>query len=180
MTGSLASPRGHHISYRLSTIRADARFLGKQSRALRLRLLHPVAAVVSSILCFVGALGIFREGRPLAVELILCGTLMAQIALGAINVILLAPIWLQMLHLLVAEVFWILLVVASADLLFADQCLSVPHAQNTKKRAHLGSCTSISKLEREHRFSLGREICGADLPRASHCGANLLFAVISF
>ena len=45
-------------------------------------------------------------------------TLATQIALGAMNVILLAPIWLQITHLLVAEMFWILLVLASADLLF--------------------------------------------------------------
>jgi heme A synthase len=60
---------------------------------------------------------------------------MAQIALGAINVILLAPIWLQMMHLLVADVFWIPLVLASADLLFTDRCLSIPHAQKTKSDA---------------------------------------------
>jgi hypothetical protein len=34
------------------------------------------------------------------------------------NVILLVPIWLQIGHLLVAEVFWILLVLASAEQLF--------------------------------------------------------------
>jgi len=34
------------------------------------------------------------------------------------NVVLLAPIWLQMAHLVVAEMFWILFVLASTDLLF--------------------------------------------------------------
>jgi hypothetical protein len=46
ITGSLASLGD---TYRLSTIRADARFLGKQSVLLRLRLLHPAAAVAGSI-----------------------------------------------------------------------------------------------------------------------------------
>jgi len=45
-------------------------------------------------------------------------TLTTQIAIGSMNVMLLAPIWLQMTHLLVAEMFWILLVLASTDLLF--------------------------------------------------------------
>jgi hypothetical protein len=33
----------------------------------------------------------------------------------------LAPVWLQMTHLLVAELFWILLVLASAELLLVEQ-----------------------------------------------------------
>jgi hypothetical protein len=51
----------------------------------------------------------------------LTAALITQIALGAINVILLAPIWLQMMHLLVAEMVWILLVLASAELLLVEQ-----------------------------------------------------------
>jgi len=43
---------------------------------------------------------------------------MTQIAIGAMNVMLLAPICLQMTHLLVAEMFWLFLVLASTDLLF--------------------------------------------------------------
>jgi hypothetical protein len=39
-------------------------------------------------------------------------------AVGAMNAVLLAAIWLQMAHLVVAEMFWILLVLASTDLLF--------------------------------------------------------------
>jgi len=53
-------------------------------------------------------------------------TLTGQIALGAMNVILLTPVWLQMTHLLVAEIFWILLVLASADQLFANHHSGVP------------------------------------------------------
>jgi len=34
-----------------------------------------------------------------------------------LNVLLLAPVWLQLTHLLVAEILWILLVLASANLL---------------------------------------------------------------
>jgi hypothetical protein len=45
-------------------------------------------------------------------------TLMTQIAIGATNVILLAPVWLQMTHLLVAKMFWLFLVLASTNLLF--------------------------------------------------------------
>lgn len=44
-------------------------------------------------------------------------TLLAQAAFGVLNVFLLASVWLQLTHLLVAEILWILLVLASADLL---------------------------------------------------------------
>jgi len=47
----------------------------------------------------------------------LTGTLLAQAALGVLNVLLLAPVWLQLTHLLAAEILWILLVLASANLL---------------------------------------------------------------
>jgi cytochrome c oxidase assembly protein subunit 15 len=48
---------------------------------------------------------------------LLQGTLSAQFILGSLNVMLLAPVWLQITHLLVADLFWIFLVLASADLL---------------------------------------------------------------
>ena len=37
------------------------------------------------------------------------------------NVILLGPVWLQMVHLVVADLFWICLVLASAELAFENQ-----------------------------------------------------------
>ena len=48
----------------------------------------------------------------------------AQASIGVMNVLLLAPIWLQIAHLLVADVLWILLVLTSADLVLerADTC----------------------------------------------------------
>ena len=48
----------------------------------------------------------------------LASVLIAQIGLGILNVVLLAPVWLQIVHLCVAELFWVLVVLASANLLF--------------------------------------------------------------
>jgi heme A synthase len=48
-------------------------------------------------------------------------TLLAQAALGILNVLLLAPVWLQLTHLMAAEIFWILLVMASADVLVKER-----------------------------------------------------------
>jgi heme a synthase len=85
---------------------------------LRLRLLHPVAAVIGSMYVFWLLWSNWRKEGHSPWIFILGLTLMTQIAIGAINVMLLAPICLQMTHLLVAELFWIFLVLASADLLF--------------------------------------------------------------
>jgi heme A synthase len=52
-------------------------------------------------------------------EVMLAGVLIGQTGLGILNVILVAPAWLQIVHLLVAELFWVLVVLASANLLFA-------------------------------------------------------------
>ena len=90
---------------------------------LRLRVLHPIAAVIGStyVLWLLQTFWRKQERSPWMPV-----TLTAQIALGAMNVILLAPVWLQMTHLLVAEIFWILLVLASADELFATHHSGVP------------------------------------------------------
>jgi cytochrome c oxidase assembly protein subunit 15 len=88
---------------------------------LRLRPLHPVAAVIGSMYVFWLLWSHWRQQDRSPWMFILGLTLTTQIALGAMNVILLAPLWLQMTHLLVAEMFWILLVLASTDLLFGPR-----------------------------------------------------------
>ena len=85
---------------------------------LRLRLLHPVEAVIGSMYVFWLLWSHWRKQDHSPWVFILGLTLMTQIAIGAMNVMLLAPICLQMTHLLVAEMFWLFLVLASTDLLF--------------------------------------------------------------
>jgi cytochrome c oxidase assembly protein subunit 15 len=86
----------------------------------RLRLLQPIAVVIGSIYVLWLLQNFWRKQERSPWMLLLTVTLTAQIALGTINVILLAPVWLQVTHLLVAEMFWILFVLASADQLFAN------------------------------------------------------------
>src|SRR5262249_15603268 len=85
---------------------------------LRLRLIHPVVASMGFlyILWMVHKLSRNREESSATLPF-LTTALLAQIGLGVLNVLLLAPVWLQITHLFVAEVFWILLVLASADVL---------------------------------------------------------------
>ena len=73
-------------------------------------------AAVLYVLWMLQKLSKNREESP-GILPFLTGTLLAQAALGILNVLLLAPVWLQLTHLLVAEILWILLVLASANLL---------------------------------------------------------------
>jgi cytochrome c oxidase assembly protein subunit 15 len=85
---------------------------------LRLRLLHPVAAVASALyILWIFVTSPMKQVRSRRKLVFLVATLFTQLGLGVLNVILLAPPWLQIVHLLVAELFWIALVLVSADLL---------------------------------------------------------------
>lgn len=55
----------------------------------------------------------------------LIGVYVAQLLLGALNVALRAPVWIQLTHLLLADLIWIGLVLLAAVAL-ARQPLSVP------------------------------------------------------
>jgi cytochrome c oxidase assembly protein subunit 15 len=119
MAGSLAS-LGDTIFPSDSLRHALMRDFSASSHVLlRLRLLHPLAAMIGSAYIFWLLWRLWRKQDHSCWMFVLGATLTTQMALGATNVILLAPIWLQIMHLLVAEMFWILLVLASADLLLA-------------------------------------------------------------
>jgi cytochrome c oxidase assembly protein subunit 15 len=119
MTGSLASLSDTLFSADSLRHAVLEDFSSSSPTLLRLRVLHPIAAVIGSLYVLWLLRAFWRKQERSAWMSLLPITLTGQIALGAMNVILLAPVWLQMTHLLVAEVFWILLVLASADQLFA-------------------------------------------------------------
>jgi heme A synthase len=73
---------------------------------LRLRLLHPVVAVAAAVFLLMYAL---RAG-PSRYARAVVGLVFAQVACGIFNWILLAPIWMQIVHLLIADLLWIALV----------------------------------------------------------------------
>lgn len=84
---------------------------------LRLRLLHPLSALLAGAflawLFLHGLSASARSGeRPLAWGLI--ALLLVQYGLGAADVLLLAPVWMQILHLLGADLLWVALVILSA------------------------------------------------------------------
>ena len=134
MTGSLAS-LGDTLFPADSLRHAVVEDFSTNSHILlRLRVLHPIAAVIGSIYVLWLLRTFWRKQErspwmPVA--------LTAQITLGTMNVILLAPVWLQMAHLLVAEIFWILVVLASADQLFANHRSGVPLSKKSEHRRSL-------------------------------------------
>jgi heme a synthase len=81
---------------------------------LRLRILHPLTAVIAGL--FICWLLMRSFGRPSErkLALLVLGLLLLQFALGLADVTLLAPVWLQIVHLLGADLLWIALVVLAA------------------------------------------------------------------
>lgn len=88
---------------------------------LHFRLLHPVVAVIAAayILWLIVRI-LHRRERPSKLAINLVVLLCAQLSIGILNVLLLTPVWLQILHLFVGDVFWIALVLACADLLLVN------------------------------------------------------------
>jgi cytochrome c oxidase assembly protein subunit 15 len=85
---------------------------------LRLRLIHPVIAFLGASFIIWMALTLLRNSpsaaaRQAALRLIaLC---VFQLFWGAANLTLLAPIWMQLTHLLLADMVWIALVLTVAE-----------------------------------------------------------------
>lgn len=87
---------------------------------LRLRLLHPLLAVATGIYLLMFGLRLRRTRRDPAIRngarrLVLL--VFAQILCGLANVGMLAPLWLRMVHLLLADLVWIATVLLTAGLL---------------------------------------------------------------
>jgi cytochrome c oxidase assembly protein subunit 15 len=84
---------------------------------VRLRIIHPVSAVIAAVfvlwLVRESVLRSSRRGdRRLAWTLI--GLIAVQFALGSLDVVMRAPVWLQVIHLAGADALWTVLVVLAA------------------------------------------------------------------
>lgn len=86
---------------------------------LRLRFFHPVIAGISGLGILIVALMIPRRMRAQPVRemaALIVLLVLVQFALGAANVALLAPIWMQLVHLLASQLLWICLVLFAAEI----------------------------------------------------------------
>lgn len=90
---------------------------------VRMRWLHPASALIA-LAC---AIWLALQLRSTLGRLVL-GFIGVQLILGALDVLLLAPTWMQILHLLGADLYWIALVVACATVL-APRTLKITSIQ---------------------------------------------------
>ncbi len=85
---------------------------------VRLRVWHPIIAVlVGFYLLFVGGLVYMFRSDPWVKRfaLGLIGLFVVQLLAGLVNLLLLAPVWMQLVHLLLADLVWITLVLLAAS-----------------------------------------------------------------
>jgi cytochrome c oxidase assembly protein subunit 15 len=104
---------------------------------LRLRLVHPVLALVAALFTLwlaararqadPGRSSVQHAKRRGHANLLLI-LLVLQFALGIADVVLLAPAWMQLLHLLGADLFWIVLVQLAAETLWPAAAASAKEA----------------------------------------------------
>jgi cytochrome c oxidase assembly protein subunit 15 len=91
---------------------------------LRLRLVHPVSALLAGLF----VIWLVRRSRQIGLPAVrvqqvrrtrfasvVIGLLALQFGLGIADVLLLAPAWMQLLHLLGADLYWVALVLLAAD-----------------------------------------------------------------
>lgn len=93
-------------------------FSSTASFLLRLRILHPAFAILGAAFCILVAIRVLRsDPRPIATRLAVIAMVftLAQLGAGAMNLALLAPIWMQITHLLLADLTWLSLVLLTVE-----------------------------------------------------------------
>ncbi len=85
---------------------------------VKLRVIHPVLAILTSVLIVTLALPEYRARRTRRLELLAAALMLlvvAAVAAGALTLLLRAPLALQLLHLLIADSLWIALVLFTSE-----------------------------------------------------------------
>lgn len=84
---------------------------------IRLRVLHPTIAVITAVYWIIAINWIssrVQRSNNRQIGWLVIALLIAQLLAGLINVLLLAPVWMQMLHLLISDSIWIGLILYTA------------------------------------------------------------------
>lgn len=97
---------------------------------IRMRWMHPAASALAFVV--IGCMAWRVQGRR---GRSLLALLAAQLVLGVGDVLALAPVWLQVLHLLGADLLWIAVVATAADLLQSSRKLKRVSASTIKPAA---------------------------------------------
>jgi cytochrome c oxidase assembly protein subunit 15 len=116
VTGSLAA-LGDTLFPAATLAQAFAQDLSRSSPwVLRLRWVHPAASLLAGcfVLGMIWASGARRSSGSRKLAGAAVALLLSQYALGALDVFLRAPDWMQIAHLLGADIFWVALTVLTA------------------------------------------------------------------
>jgi heme A synthase len=88
---------------------------------IRVRTAHPALAISEAVLLATAASTVWAKRPGARGALGVLGALFClQLALGAVNVLLKAPVWMQMIHLLVADGVWLALVITALTALVVE------------------------------------------------------------
>jgi heme A synthase len=85
---------------------------------LRLRMLHPAIAILGAAYLLWIAVQMLKSESPAPLRAAakrVTAIVLLQLAVGAINVALLAPVWMQLVHLFIADLVWIAVVLMALE-----------------------------------------------------------------
>ncbi|MFH2072181.1 MAG: COX15/CtaA family protein [Actinomycetota bacterium] len=89
---------------------------------VRLRWVHPIVAVGTGLLlAWIAPRYARYGGKVQKLAAIVTGLVIAQLILGMVNVLMLAPVWMQVVHLLAADLLWIAFVLFAVEATAAAQ-----------------------------------------------------------
>lgn len=87
---------------------------------IKLRIWHPVIAILTAIVIVIITITNWKINNPRVLKILsvkIISFFFIQLLAGLINVLLLAPVWLQLVHLLLADLVWITYVLFCASVL---------------------------------------------------------------
>ena len=101
----------------------------------QLKVYHPVIAIATGLYLMAIVGMCLRPGQPKQVQRLARATALIfalQMVCGFVNLALLAPIWMQLVHLLLADAFWISLVFLAAAVFAGELAIAKDEAQKGK------------------------------------------------
>ena len=110
---------------------------------IRLRIWHPTLAIAIGLCLLLVAVSAVSQRPSLTsrkLALALLGLYMAQLTAGLLNVWFLAPVPLQIVHLLLSDLIWISLVLLTASVLS-----TAPQSVAAAERAQVGEAAKVSR-----------------------------------
>jgi heme A synthase len=103
--------------------------VGESNFLLQLRVYHPLIALAIGLSLYIihtNLLSTSKNKRLNTYFKYMASLFIIQIFLGVLNVILLAPIWMQIIHLLLADIIWIIFILWINQVIFYGLSASLP------------------------------------------------------